>query len=71
MSDNDGFSRLEWEERAMKFKKYDSCKLLARGGMGAAFCVVKKANLSKRCLKLSLDNDNDTDALKEDSWLNH
>ena len=55
----------------MKFKKYDSCKLLARGGMGAAFCVVKKANLSKRCLKLSLDNDNDTDALKEDSWLNH
>ena len=54
----------------MKFKKYDSCKLLARGGMGAAFCVVKKADLSKRCLKLSLE-DYDTDALKEDSWLNH
>ena len=70
MSDNDGgFSKLEWEERIMKFKKYESCKLLARGGMGAAFCVVKKADLSQRCLKLSLDTNN-KDALKEDSWLN-
>ena len=69
LSDSDNEVEVDdatWETKVMTFGKYDSCKLIARGGMGATFRVVKKADLSQRCVKLSLDSSDDS--LRED-WV--
>ena len=44
----------EWEDQVKSFEKYDAVKLLAKGGMGAAFRVTSRADLSDRALKLAL-----------------
>ena len=49
----------DWENQVKGFNKYEAIKLLAKGGMGAAFRVTSKKDFSDRALKLALGLDSE------------
>ena len=49
----------DWENHVKGFNKYEAIKLLAKGGMGAAFRVTSKKDFSDRALKLALGLDSE------------
>ena len=55
-----------WIDRVMQLGKYSECKLLAKGGMGAAFSVKRKNDFTHRAVKLALPNNSaNADSLEE------
>ena len=42
----------EWVQKVLETGRFKSCKLLAKGGMGAAFKVQMKSDLIFGCIQL-------------------
>ena len=56
-----------WLSCVMRLGVYPNCKLLAKGGMGAAFSVIELETFARRALKLALPDEGDDDIFLEEA----